>query len=100
MSDAHQFRIELLGTTLTIRSSVSPAYFNRVRWYLEKRVKETEQRTKILDPVKIALITNINIIDELLREKDKDGKSTALEGESEEMECITQRMITEIDGVI
>lgn len=100
MAGGHSFRIELLGTSLTIRSREDQAYFNRILWYLEKKVEETKQRTNIVDPIKIAILTNVYIIDELLREKSRNGRDSALDGESEEMERLTLRMISEIDDVI
>ena len=100
MAGGHSFRIELLGTSLTIRSREDQAYFNRILWYLEKKVEETKQRTNIVDPIKIAILTNVYIIDELLREKSRNGRDSPLDGESEEMERLTLRMISEIDDVI
>ena len=50
--------------------------------------------------MKISLLTSFYIIDELLREKTRIGSDSALPAESEEMEKIALRLISEIDDAI
>lgn len=96
----NRLEVRVLGTSFTVRSDEAPAYLKRILWYLEKKIEETRKRTSIADPVKIAVLTNFYVIDELLREKSRGGHSGMLEGESDEMERIALRLISEIDDAI
>jgi len=100
MAGGSRLNISVLGTSFTIRADEDEAYLKRILWYLEKKVEETKQRTPLADPVKISILTSFYIIDELLREKARDGKDITLPEESDEMERIALRLISEIDSVI
>ena len=100
MAGGNRLSINVLGTSFTIRADEDEAYLKRILWYLERKIEETKQRTPIADPVKISILTSFYIIDELLREKTREGRNTALPEESEEMERITLRLISEIDDAI
>ncbi len=100
MAGGSRINISVLGTSFTIRADEDEAYLKRILWYLEKKIDETRQRTPIADPVKISILTSFYIIDELLREKARDGREAALPEESEEMERIALRLISEIDNAI
>ena len=100
MAGESRLTISVLGTSFTIRADENEAYLKRILWYLEKKIEETRQRTPISDPVKISILTSFYIIDELLREKARDGRDATLPEESEEMERIALKLISEIDNVI
>ncbi len=100
MAGGSRLNISVLGTSFSIRADEDEAYLKRILWYLEKKIDETRQRTPIADPIKISILTSFYIIDELLREKAKDGREMALPEESEEMERIALRLISEIDNAI
>ena len=96
----NRLEVRVLGTSFIIRSDEDSAYLKRILWYLEKKIEETRRRTPVADPVKIAVLTNFYVIDELLREKSRGGRNGTLEGESDEMERIALRLISEIDEAI
>ena len=100
MARGNRLNISVLGTSFTIRADEDEAYLKRILWYLEQKIEETKQRTPIADPVKISILTSFYIIDELLREKAREGRDSTLPEESEEMERITLRLISEIDDAI
>jgi len=100
MARGSRLNINVLGTSFTIRADEDEAYLKRILWYLEKKIDETRQRTPIADPVKISILTSFYIIDELLREKAREGREATLPEESDEMERIALRLISEIDNVI
>ena len=100
MAAGNRLNINVLGTSFTIRADEDEAYLKRILWYLERKIEETKQRTPIADPVKISILTSFYIIDELLREKTREGKNSTLPEESEEMERIALRLISEIDDII
>ncbi|PIE04716.1 MAG: cell division protein ZapA [Spirochaetales bacterium] len=100
MAPAARLDINILGTSFSIRANEREAYLKRILWYLECKIEETKARTPIADPMKISLLTSFYIIDELFREKARDGQENPLPEESEEMEKIALRLISEIDNVI
>jgi len=100
MAGGNRLHVNILGTSFTIRSDEDEAYMKRILWYLERKVEETKSRTPIADPIKISILTSIFIIDELLREKSRGGRDGTLPEESDEMEKIALRLISEIDDVI
>ena len=100
MAGGNRLQINVLGTSFTIRADEDEAYMKRILWYLERKIEETKERTPIADPVKISILTSFYIIDELLREKTRDGREAVLPAESDEMEHIALRLISEIDDAI
>jgi cell division protein ZapA (FtsZ GTPase activity inhibitor) len=100
MAGGNRLQINVLGTSFTIRADEDEAYMKRILWYLERKIEETKERTPIADPVKISILTSFYIIDELLREKTRDGREAVLPEESDEMERIALRLISEIDDAI
>ncbi len=100
MAIGNRLDISILGTSFTIRADEDEAYLKRILWYLEKKVDETRKRTPIADPMKISILTSFYIIDELLRERNREGGDSVLPAESDEMEKIALRLISEIDSAI
>jgi len=100
MPGESRLSIDVLGTSFAVRADEDEAYLKRILWYFEHKVEETKRRIRISDPMKISILTSFYIIDELLREKNWDGRKTALPEESEEMERIALKMIAEIDEAI
>ena len=100
MAGGNRLQINVLGTSFTIRADEDEAYMKRILWYLERKIEETKERTPIADPVKISILTSFYIIDELQREKTRDGREAVLPAESDEMERIALRLISEIDDAI
>ena len=100
MAGGNKLDISVLGTSFTIRADEDEAYLKRILWYLEKKIEETKKRTPIADPIKVSILTSFYIIAELLREKTREGQDSALPAESDEMERIALRLISEIDDAI
>lgn len=100
MDRGNRLRIELLGTSFTIKAEEDAAYLKRILWYLERKIEETRQRTPVTDPLKVSLLTAFTIIDELMREKARGGRNGALPEESDEIEKITLRLISEIEDAL
>ena len=51
--------IDILGSSFTIRSSEDPAYLEQVIWYLENKIKETQNKVPVTDPLKIAILSGL-----------------------------------------
>jgi cell division protein ZapA len=93
----HLTRIELLGTSFTIRSQEDAAYLDDVISYFRKRVEETAGKFAITDPLKVALVVALNVVDELFKERIANGVASEHARQAGE---ITTRLIAQIDRAL
>lgn len=81
MSEIHRVEIEVLGQRLAIRSEASPDHVRRLAGYVERRLKEIRGDAVGQDPMKLLVLTALDITDELLRCRDEqvrnEGQATA-----------------------
>lgn len=90
-------RIDLLGTSFTIRSQEDEAYFKDVVAYLRKRVDEAAGKNAMVDPLKVSILAALNVVDELFKERIANG--AAVEDARQAGE-VTNRMIARIDRAL
>lgn len=45
----------------------------QVVWFLENKIRETQDKVPVTDPLKIAILSGFFLVDELLKEKMKKG---------------------------
>jgi len=74
MSDKKDIAIKILGQTYTIKASADEKYIKKLESYVEKRVQDLQgsgfdSKTQHL---KIAILTCINIADDLFQEKENN----------------------------
>ena len=86
--DGRSVEISILGSTFTIQSRYDPRYLDEVISYLKGKIREIQASSGGKDPLKIALLAALNVVDELLRKKDEDAR---------EIEALTERLIERID---
>ncbi|HWR11449.1 MAG TPA: cell division protein ZapA [Rectinemataceae bacterium] len=60
--------IEVLGVSFTIRTDEDPEYIGGLVSELKERLSGVSSQMKIVDPLKLALITNLLTLDEMRRE--------------------------------
>jgi cell division protein ZapA (FtsZ GTPase activity inhibitor) len=96
-TDKHQLKVTILGIPLTLQSKEDSNYLNKVVNYFLKKIKESQQDTTSCDPLKISIMAGLNIADELLKEKKHRFRGMNAENESEQLEEITERLISKID---
>lgn len=87
--------VKVLGTSFTIRADEDPEYLRQVVDYLSQKVDETKQAVSLTDPLKIAVLTGIIVVDELMREKNKIGAEMSTET-ARELENITEKLIDQL----
>jgi cell division protein ZapA (FtsZ GTPase activity inhibitor) len=80
--------VSILGCSFTIQSNYDPRYMSEVVACLKEKIREVQTGSGVQDPLKIALLAALNVVDELLR---KRGDA------SREIEEITERLIERID---
>jgi cell division protein ZapA len=86
--DGRSVEVSILGSTFTIQSRYDPRYLDEVVAYLKQKIREIQASSGAQDPLKIALLAALNVADELLRKR---------EGDSREIEELTERLIERID---
>jgi cell division protein ZapA len=86
--DGSSVEVSILGSTFTIQSRYDPRYLDEVVAYLKQKIREIQASSGAQDPLKIALLAALNVADELLRKR---------EGDSREIEELTERLIERID---
>ncbi len=86
-------RVELLGTSFTIQSGDDPEYLDRLVSQLQVRISETKEAYPFADPVTIALLTALNLADELMRKR----AGSLPVGYNEQIDEVTQRLLRRID---
>jgi cell division protein ZapA (FtsZ GTPase activity inhibitor) len=86
--DGRSVEVSILGSSFTIQSRYDPRYMSEVVAYLKEKIREIQAASGVQDPLKIALLAALNVVDELLRKKGENAR---------EIEEITERLIEQID---
>ena len=93
----HLTHVELLGTSFTIRSEEDPAYLDEVMAYFRERLEATAALVSWSDPLKVAIVAALNIVDELFKERMENGTATE---EARKTGEIASRLIGQIDRAL
>lgn len=64
--------VSVLNQSFSIETDANPDHVDRVANYVDKKVKEIQSQTVKASSLHIALLTCLNIADELLRQKRSD----------------------------
>ena len=86
--DGASVEVNILGSSFTIQSNYDPRYMAEVVAYLKEKVREVQTGSGVQDPLKVALLAALNVVDELLRKRGEDSR---------EIEELTERLIERID---
>jgi len=90
--------IDILGSSFTIRSSEDPEYLEQVVRFLETKIRETQDKVPVTDPLKVAILSGFFLVDELLKEKMKKGLPYSITAkEADEIGEIADNLIQLID---
>jgi len=92
-------KINLLGSSFSLKVDEDPEYFKKVIKHIEKRFSSIEIDMNVKDPLRIALLSCILITDDLLKEKDKKTQEPDT-GDADEVEQMTLKIISLIDKSI
>ena len=89
----------VLGSTFTLRSDDEPGHLRLVADYVTAKLEEVQRAIPTASPLKIAVLSALNIADELLKER-VSGRSVTppSDTESREIQAITDRIIRHIDA--
>ncbi len=79
--------VEIFGTRLGLRADGDAARLEELARFVDTRMREVADRSSSVDTVKIAVLTALNIADELFheRETDQDARQERLEEQAERL---------------
>ncbi len=87
--------VEIFGQRLGLRAEGDPARVHELARWVDRRMREIADATSSVDTVKIAILTALNIADELFREREKDQDVRQLELEEK-----AQRLVTKLNEAL
>jgi cell division protein ZapA len=96
--EPNRLKVDLLGTSFHIRANEDSAYLRRVLDYFREKVDEVRSEVGAADPLKIALLAGLNLVDEIFKERHKTSGGPP--GEYAEIGRITERLIERIDRTL
>jgi cell division protein ZapA len=79
--------VEIFGQRLGLRADGDAARLQELARFVDSRMREVADRSSSVDTVKIAVLTAVNIADELFqeRESDQDTRNKRLEEQAERL---------------
>ena len=63
------FRFDILGTSFSIKSRDNIEDLSEIAEYLRFKIDEITEESRLSDPLKISLLTSLNLVDELFKLK-------------------------------
>ena len=63
--------IKVFGQTYTVKTDAEENYIQEVAKYVNEKMEEILKKTKSVSTLNVAILTALNIADDLLREKEK-----------------------------
>lgn len=67
--------VEIFGQDYKIKGVGDPDYINKIAGYVDRKMREIAHSSGIMSQSRIAILTALNIADELHQEKEKNKKS-------------------------
>jgi cell division protein ZapA (FtsZ GTPase activity inhibitor) len=83
--------IDLLGASFTVQTDETREYFETLLSELDRRIEILRSSTRVDDPLRLSILANITILDELVRLR-------GVSGEGEELARIAERLIGKLDA--
>lgn len=64
-------QVEIFGQHYNVRADGDPSYIQDLAKFVDAKMKEIAQHAPTVDPVKIAILTALNVSDDLFRYQDR-----------------------------
>jgi cell division protein ZapA (FtsZ GTPase activity inhibitor) len=96
----HVFNVDLIGPTFSIQTDESLDYMQSLIMRLRERLGSLRESTRVSDPLRLSILLNITLMDELQRARERSLEGgVALDSSEEEKEfaSITARLIADLD---
>jgi cell division protein ZapA len=86
--------IDLLGSSFSIQTDESREYMEALMAELERRLDALRLSTGVSEPLKLSILANITLLDELAAARKRGGAEQA----SEELGRLAERLIGRLDA--
>jgi cell division protein ZapA len=83
--------IKILGQTYTVKTDADEDYIQEVARYVNEKMDEVLKKTRSVSTLNVAILTALNIADDLLKEREKR------KGLLQEVENKTKDLVEKID---
>lgn len=83
-------KVDLLGVSFSVQTDETREYIETLLGELDRRLDQLRSATQVADPLKLSILANITILDELVRNR---GHS----GDADEVSRIAERLIGRIE---
>lgn len=93
--DIETVRVELLGASFAIQTDESKEYVESLIGYLGSKLETVKASSKVDDPLKVALLAGLYLVDELYRERLDTG--TGEKSRDLDLGAVADRLISRID---
>jgi hypothetical protein len=95
----HVFNVDLLGPVFTIQTDESLDYMQSLILRLRERLGSLKDSTRVTDPLRLSVLLNITLMDELQRQKERslEGGVAIDAGETADFAAIAARLIADLD---
>jgi cell division protein ZapA len=94
-------RVELLGASFAIQTDESKEYVESLLAYLGSKIETVRGTSKVDDPLKVALLAGIFLVDELYRERldASEGETRKVPDDRRDVDiaAVADRLIARID---
>ena len=71
MKEENLIEIKVFGQTFTVKSDSEEAHVQEVAQYVNERIVEILKKTRSVSSLNVAILTALNIADDLLKEREK-----------------------------
>jgi len=89
-------QVDIHGQRYAVRSDLDPQYISELADFLDDRMKAAARELSSADPLRIAVIAALNIVDELHRARaDSAGSEQRLHFRAEEIERLVDAVLDE-----
>ena len=77
MNDRNEVRVQIFGTTYTIRGEADPEHIQRVAATVDAKMREINEKLPVASVAKVAVLASLNLADELYRERERRREQAA-----------------------
>ena len=94
MAETRVIPVDIGGQRYPIRTSLDAEYVARLAAYVDEKMRAASDSTPTGDPLRVAVLTALNIADELFRSRDVNRlRSGALAERAQELEQLLDRVL-------
>jgi cell division protein ZapA len=89
--------IKVFGQTYTVKTDAEEDYIQEVAKYVNEKMEEVLKKTKSVSTLNVAILTALNIADDLLKEKEK--RITLLREVEAKSKDLVEKIDTKMGGM-